>query len=342
MENSPALGFVWKIALAEALASRNKELFPEHFLCALLKFVELDRATIEISIPDESDALDGLLAEQDQLKEVFGSMGINTTDVRHSLRGKVPPGNLEKLDRVIRRSSNSREIFTEATEEAERQGSPVLRCHYLLQALLHHTTPIIREVLPKEKLDKSRLVRTEDLPVLNRFGKNALKVRGNVSEPISDSYEPHLNALIRLLKGKDFSPILLIEEKQGDAEQTVLGAAFLLKDEMLPPIFFVDYREMAAELDGVEEICQQLTALHTEIADLQDRFVFLSGFEIGLEADNDLCNCFLKLFGQSQGCWMVGIGQQAYHAVIEPTRAKNAFREMWIHDLAQGDIPDAL
>jgi ATP-dependent Clp protease ATP-binding subunit ClpA len=211
MEKSKALELVWKIALIEALGSRNEEIFPEHFMCGLLKFVELSRDKISTLLSGDEETLPGVTSEQKKLAEMVADLNIDTTRARRTLRKKVPRGDLEKVRKVIRRSAESRQRFLEAEEMAEKKNNARLRTYDLLQALLKQPTAAMQSVLNVSEESVNTLPTPEDTPTLNQFGRNILKA---IPEPEQspDGLQPQVRAVLGHLVSPRPDPLILIAD----------------------------------------------------------------------------------------------------------------------------------
>lgn len=332
MEKSKALELVWKIALIEAVGSKNEEIFPEHFLCGLLKFVELPKDKISALLSGNEESLGGVLAEQKKLAEMTTALKVDTTRVRRALRKKVPRGDLEKIRQIIRRSPKSRELFLKAEARADAHNSTRLRTYDVLQTLLENPTPHIQSVLDVSEETMTSLPTPEDTPTLNRFGRNILK-----EEPEAEATPeatPQVKALGSHLEARHPDPLILVAA-EAELSKTIARQTAAAFGEALPgPLLVLDYADLAS---AEKEPLALLRQILEEARQSGAAVLFLEHFETPLQEDKAFRAGLLETLQAKTAPLLLGVSETAFRKALEKNPGIRSCRTMWLHPLDQDD-----
>lgn len=153
MQITPAAMITWQIAALEAIQSRSKEIEPEHLFIALLKISELSANDLKNSIEQHLD-IKQIMDEVESLSLTLKKNNIESALTRRALRHLMGQGNYDHGKEPVHRSSAVREIFQNATVQAQLKGENNITLIGLLNALLHAATPLIGQALGDTLLKK--------------------------------------------------------------------------------------------------------------------------------------------------------------------------------------------
>lgn len=335
MQNSNAMGLVWKIALIEAVGSRNEEIFPEHFMCALLKFVELNRPKIESLVSERNEKMEGILKEQEKVNQILKALKIDTTQVRRSLRGKVPRGQLEKINNVIRRTSESREIFLKATEIAERRKSSLLRSYDLLQALIENPTACMKTEMALDEETLESLPTPQETPLLNRLGKHIVE-DSQLKQVDHPQLLPQIKALAKHLQSKNPDPLLLISPQKELTEDVIRKTFLAHKEILVGPVIGLDFHTLSEQSEE-NHLLQTLNKIFEEAFQSQSIVLFLENFDVGIRDNESFRRGFFSTIAGQTPPLIIGVSEENYLKLFEQETATRKCRVMWLHELTQGD-----
>lgn len=234
---SSSIELIWQLAARETVAGQFREIAPSHFLCALLKFAEIDTDELRGSAHGaEGLGLADLIADVEQIRDEVASRGIDSTRVRRALRAQIGDGGCPFEGGTLHRSPQARSAFDRAARIASGSGSSTLKAIHLLQSLLESPTDDMNIVLG----DASIRGATASTPLLDRFGKEcpALEDQGVGGE---------CRALLRALSG-DLKRVMLICEGPDTALRIVRSVSSLVCGKECPPSLrgfrFIDLRDL--------------------------------------------------------------------------------------------------
>ncbi len=335
MDKSPAVSLIWKIALVEAVSSKNNEIFPEHLLCALLKLPELGRESIQKIVSASEDVIEGILAEREQIREVFSRLEIDTTTTRRTLREKVPVGSMEKFNQVINRSQASREIFRAADARAEKRDATMLRCVDLLAAILENPTSAIDSVIQKKEGLEKAVDTVRETPNLDQAGKNILKQKEKSGRSEADDWDPQAKILVKQLKTVPYVPLLMIGDSSEDLFDVVLDAAEKMKQDVQGTVRVIDFQRMAE--DAGEEPQAQLQAVFNELIEFQKKIILLLNFDQVMLDDEAFRTKVLNAILTSKNRFILALSEPSFEALKKEEKSLRSFREIWIHKMEEDD-----
>jgi ATP-dependent Clp protease ATP-binding subunit ClpC len=162
MRHSEALLIAWRLAELEAAHLRQAELEPPHFFLGLLKLVELEVGAIladNTTLPTER-IQDGV-AQVERLRHAFSSADVDTTTTRRRLRRSLPKGETAvEAGQHIKRSADTRGMFSRAEQAIQHGLKPVLEPLHLLEAVIAAEHPLILQTLDLVGVDAGRLAAT--------------------------------------------------------------------------------------------------------------------------------------------------------------------------------------
>jgi ATP-dependent Clp protease ATP-binding subunit ClpA len=137
---------VWRIAELEALHLGGRQIEPPHLFLGLLKVVDIN---IEKVLAGTAVLhINEVNREVQSLRDCFGEFVLDTTQLRRRLRRSLGTGRSPTASKIknIRRSSLSREVFSDAEGLADKSEGIVHPLH-LLAALLRHQDSTIECIL---------------------------------------------------------------------------------------------------------------------------------------------------------------------------------------------------
>jgi ATP-dependent Clp protease ATP-binding subunit ClpA len=102
-------------------AGEFKQIEPEHFCMALLKFAELPAGAIKADDKNVEIA-EAVAADVELVREALEKCGIESTRARRKLRGQLGKGGTPRQDGQIHRSAASRALFESATQNWRRSS----------------------------------------------------------------------------------------------------------------------------------------------------------------------------------------------------------------------------
>ena len=170
MKISVSIELVWQLAGHEAIAGAFKEIEPEHFLMALLKFANLPVTEIE-KLGAGAEAVQALTSDVQGVGEDLDTRGIDPTAVRRALRSALGKGNHKYEGGQMHRSQATRVYFDKAAMLASEAGCDVLTGRHVLNAMLAEPTPAVAKAIDACPAREKKAPAKPKMPVLNEFGK---------------------------------------------------------------------------------------------------------------------------------------------------------------------------
>lgn len=336
MELSPGVQLVWNLAAREAIAARVEEIQPEHFFCALLKFAQLEDDDLE-AVAARPPVAKVLIAERDALQAIFEKRSLSTSRVRRQLRQALGRGNYQHSGDVVHRSPASRELFDRAVEAAGKDKS-ILESHQLLQALLEEPTPAMAVVMQDVGVKAPSAEPPAETPLLSQYGRDLLQLTEAGRLKIPEGSEPQVQVVSLAVQSVDPAPILLICAPQVDVMSIVGRVAQELRNEKR--VVGVDCDRMVGEMYDPEAFATQVADLLAETAEVENLVLFAHVMDQRAEVVSVLLSALKPALAAAKPRLVVAVSAEVYHNVIEPDPVwGGVFRTIWLHELAQGEVP---
>ena len=146
MKLSPSVHLIWQLAAEEMAAGQFKEIEPEHFCMALLKFAELPAAAVEAD-DEHAETAKTIAADAELVREALQRCGIESTRARRKLRRQLGKGGTPHQEEKVHRSAASRALFEAAAAFVAESGGETLTPLHLLTALIQSPTPAIDQAV---------------------------------------------------------------------------------------------------------------------------------------------------------------------------------------------------
>ncbi len=146
MKLSAALTVIWKLAMHEAVTAAFREIEPEHFLVAVLKFSELPAIT-DIQDPGGAEVARQLATEIAAVRQELARRNLDGTVLRRRLRARLGKGVHRSMGETPHRSAASRALFAQAAQRAMECHEPYITATLLLETLWAAPTPAMIEVM---------------------------------------------------------------------------------------------------------------------------------------------------------------------------------------------------
>jgi len=266
---------LWQLAGHEAIAAQFREIEPDHFFAALLKFSELPVHELDRLAP-RADVARELSNEINAIRQDLQHRMIDSTRVRRNLRSRLGNGSNPYDGGQMHRSQASRNVFDAAGRLADDAESEVLTAVHLLEAILASPTSCIREVLGNAAGSKTSAC--SNTPLLDRYGKDLAGMAGDGQSADALSREAEGKALCQLLVDSRCRGVLLISDSDEAVRSVVMAVARGIASSEPPPGMegtrIVDVTDM--ELDASEEppVIKRLSELLVEVAGMKDVVLF--------------------------------------------------------------------
>ena len=285
MKVSVSIELIWQLAGYEAIAGAFKEIEPEHFLMALLKFADLPVAEIE-KLGAGAEAVQALSCDVLGIGEDLKARGIDPTSLRRAIRTALGKGGQKYDGGKMHRAQATRSYFDKAVVLASEAGSEVLMGKHVLNALLAEPTPAVAKALAGCPAREKQVPVAVKTPALDEFGKEILVKKGG--EPVVRLAEAKavVHALTQLRRNS-----VLLETGSDTLFKAVLASvALLIKAKDAPEclkgkkIIDVSGIEFAGKMKGKLDInCVQM--MMSEAAASKNVILVLPALESSSQTD---------------------------------------------------------
>jgi len=329
MELSPSVELVWSLAGHEMVSGRMQEVEPEHFLCALLKFSELDNVDLEKVASDQS-VVKALVTERDKVQAILKDHSLSSARVRHDLRRLMGRGSHEHTGGSIHRSDASRQLFEQATRLA-RQDKSQLEPRHLLQVLLDSPTPLMAKAMGGMERQATTPVEPEaPSPLVDRYVQDIAQLAGDGGFDVPAVCAPQVQVLKWAIQSADPSPILLVCEPRvnvlplvGCATQESSGQRRIAR---------CDHAAMRKSAVDKDAFAGQLSELLANVADAK-LALFLDATKQAVEDVAHLLSV-LKPAVDGGPRIILAVSEDVYSTTIEPDpELDRVFHAIWLHEL---------
>lgn len=334
-----SLDLVVILAANEAVAARRKEIEPEHFFCALLKFSESDEQKLQLTVKDRQ-LIDILITERDKVREVLKDYPIDTTKVRRQLRKVLGYGNYQYKGGVIHRSKESRQLFMKAILDAQKKSEKLNSAH-LLKILLEEPTDAMKQVIEDKIFIEGRGEKIipetlEKLPLLSKYSIDISQYVKSRTISVSQNNLPQIQVLTHTLKTNDTDPILLICVPEVQANPIVLNSTQELINRKR--ILEIDLNKIFADTVDENKFSDLMANLLFESLDIKNLVLFIDTLK--QENKTSLLLDVLKqdLLDNKQK-FIIAVSKKNYRNIIETDQTFfGLFKIIWLHKLKEGDF----
>lgn len=231
MNLSPSIDLVWRLAANEMAAGQFKEIEPEHFCMAVLKFAELPAAAIEAD-DEHAEIAKAIAADVELVRQALQKCGIESTRGRRKLRDQLGKGGTLHRDGQIHRSAASRALFETAAALVAESGGETLTPLHLLTALVQAPTPAIEQAV----LDKvPQPPAPAGLLLIDEHGKDLVQKASEGRLKANSTAEAMGKVAIQVLLQKERKSILLVTERNDLAAGVAIAIACSIAGKTPPP-----------------------------------------------------------------------------------------------------------
>lgn len=346
MRITASVKLVWQLAARETVSAAFKEICPEHFLEALLRFSEISR--------EQAHELSGSVQIgrelNDEVERVRGELikrSVETTTARRELRSRLGKGNHPYEGHTVHRASASRDLFDTAVKIANDEGSEVLSVQHLLQALFMSPHNIIAELIGEATDVKTAMQRST--PHLDKWGQDlcALAEGGKQNEDVVKA--PEIIALLRTLGQKDGNNAMLISDSDEFVGAVVAATACaMIRNETSSEIRRMRIFDVTSVCSSDVLDAQALGALEgilQEVADIPEIILYLPAIKMGPDGDKlSAWGEMLKkaLLSKHIRC-ICRVTPSVYEKYITRDMTwKRVARAMWLHPTKYWKVPSRL
>ncbi|MFH0765897.1 MAG: hypothetical protein V2A61_05695 [Calditrichota bacterium] len=281
---SVAVELIWNLAAKEAAASEFKEIEPDHFAAAVLKFAEIPEDEVFKFTPSVDAAIQ-IKKEIQIINEELRGRQINSAEARRDLRSLRGKGGSPFNNGSLHRSNASKTIFDIAARMADMDRRNTLTADYLWKALLSSPSPFLTKVLGVTLSSKPiALVKLSQLEIQGR-DLTKLAREGNL-EPLSESVslKVQVKVLIQLLIQAQRRMIFLVSDNATDAEKVAFKAASIIAGPDCPASLkgcrIYDLTKINPQLCGEEQFLLRMKEILREAFHKPEIWVLLPDLEL--------------------------------------------------------------
>lgn len=346
MKVSATIELVWQIAGQETIAGRFKEIKPDHFCLALLKFAELPVEEVG-RVAKGADVARELAVEVNAVKEELESRSIDSKAIRRELRTRIGKGDSEYDGGRMHRSDSSRELFDAAAKLADDAGADTLLARHLIEALLASPTPAMAEILG-ESIHR-RKVRHSKTTLLDECGQDltAMAAEGRLAAVPGRSAE--IKALLQILGQKERRSVLLVDDNDDATRSVIEGTAHVLANKDIPARMkgkrIIDVSSIRFSTKDAEEPLLKMERILGEASAAEEVILFGPAIEetSGSKQAPDWLELLKSTLTRNTVQCVCRIAPSIYHQWIEKDRVwRRLVQVMWIHDESKDELPDEL
>lgn len=348
MKISETIDVIWELAAREAIAAQFKEIEPEQFFLAILKFSEIPLKELEKAIPLKDTGLE-LSNAIKTICQALKKLGIESTPVRRRLRAKVGKRDCPYDGSKMHRSNASRSLFEAAANLAVQEGSETLKAEHLFEAILRSPSPAIVQALGIEIAPRPTGTVRSSPSEIQAIDLTRMAAKGELADIETRKVES--KALMRTLAHMDRPHVFLVHESESVARLVVEAAAAAIAFKHCPKALegkrLLDVSSMVPK-HGAPKTPEFISNVKEVISRAAlEKDVILYGLPITLHPkrnEPDPLSGLLKesLQGETVKC-VFQISPSFYKSWVQkdPTWKKLA-DAIWIHDETWAEIPTEL
>jgi ATP-dependent Clp protease ATP-binding subunit ClpA len=222
MRVSASIELVWQLAGQECIAGEFKEIEPEHFCMALLKFSELPVEEVD-KVAAGAEVARELSNEVAAVRAELEDRSIGATGVRRLLRKRKGKGGCEFEGGRMHRSQASRDLFDAAAALADEAGSETLSAIHILEALLTSPTDAMADVLGNAA--GSKPPKPSDIPLLAEHGRDLTQLAADGELAQVTDRQAECKALLQNLAHEERKSVLLLSDSKKTVDAIVSALA---------------------------------------------------------------------------------------------------------------------
>lgn len=337
MEISPGIEFAWLLAGREANIAHMPLVEPEHFLCALLKFSEMDEDDLR-ALAARPKVVADLTLERDQLRAILKENSLANAHLRHDLRRVMGQGNCKPTGEPLHRSDASRQLFELAVRRMQpSQG--FLDAPTLLKTILDYPTPAMRQAWGERAAKKSSRPAIPAPPQQEPYAQAFAQLGQAGKFAVPEACAPQVLVLALVLRSAGPTPGLLICAPSVPV-LSILGCASQSAPEPVS-LFNIDYTAMLQAAPDL--FLDQMDSLLNDAGGAEKRILFFDATGQKMETIQLLLRALKPGLASSDLRLLVALSEDDYVPAIESAPdLEGVFRTIWLHDLSQVKVPDEL
>lgn len=233
MKVSASIELIWQMAGREAVAAEFKEIEPEHFLMALLKYSETPVAEVE-KLGAGAEAVKALRADIEALTLELSERNVDAGVLRRELRTVLGKGSTPYKGGSLHRAPATRELFDKAARAAADAGSDTLMGCHVLTTLLESPTPALAQVLAMTRGVKAEGESPSPRSLLSEHGKDVNRLVRKQRLASGDERMAEAKAVLGVLEQRVRNSVFLATDDGETARQVVFALARLLSSKEVP------------------------------------------------------------------------------------------------------------
>jgi len=354
---SPSIDLIWRLAAHEMAAGEFREIEPEHFCMALLKFAEVAAKEAD-GEGAQVEAVKFVAGEAQLVREALSRCGIDSTSARRELRRLLGKGDTPHRGGKVHRSDSSRALFASAAALATESGSDTVTPLHFLTALVQSPTPAIAQAVLGKAPGPAGTPGPTPLPALEENGQDLVRQAAKKRFTVKPGLEAATRALIEALKQPHRKSILLASESDDlvveiagslanalaakDAPQVLRGKRFIdisASSRAASPLGMRPPAEVeAAELERMRRVFVEAAA-HPEV------LLLVPAVDTG---PNDArggpwTRLLRQTLAEGKAQWLCRVRPSVLAEQLRKDPLwKARAQAVWLHEVAQGSAPREL
>lgn len=274
MKVSASIELIWQLAVREAIAAEFKEIEPEHFLIALLKFSEIPVVEVE-KLGVGAEVVKVLTSDIEALKTELGNRKVDAGAIRRELRRAVGKGAARYEGGQMHRAPATREFFDKAAKAAADAGNDLLMGWHILVTMLESPTPVLAKVFAGVGGTKAVGEPLQPLILLYEYGKDLNRLATDSKSSTDNERTAEARAVLGVLGQAGRNSVFLATDDCEAASKVVYAAARLIMSKDVAPGLRGKHVIDLSELPGG-------TVSSRERADLLERLLIEAGSARGI------------------------------------------------------------
>jgi len=343
MKVSASIELIWNLAAREAVAAEHKEIEPEHFLSAVLKFSELPVEEMD-KVGAGAEATKQLAMEVNAVRQELVDRAIKSALVRQQIRVRLGKGSQPYESGVIHRSATSRDLFDAAARLAAERGDEALSAQHLLETMLISPSSVMARVLGD--VAGPSAPRHTPTPLLTKYGRDLTDMTQKVRLPPGKRRSAESKVLIQSLARGQRPIVLLITDEEEAAHLVVMEVANAIvaheTGSGMRRKQVVDLTDVNPYEENTAETLALLGDLLAQAAKVPEVILFVPAIEAPPYSlkDNEWAHLLKDTLARVELRCISRVAPTVYCELIEKDPVWRRLAEaIWIHQITQEEVP---
>lgn len=233
MKVSKSIEIIWHLAGSEAIAADFGELEPEHFMIAILQFVDQPLFKVE-KVVSGSEAIKALKSDIKALKAELEEKKMDPRVVRRELRKAMGKGENPYEGKQLHRTPATREIFDKAARLASDSHSDTLMAKHLLSILMETPSPVLAQVIAGCMEPSVKAEPKQPLRLLYEYATDLKSIVMNDKSWPEDMHVAAARAVLRVLGSNTPNSVFLVTDDVKMAKAVILAVTRMVYSKNAP------------------------------------------------------------------------------------------------------------